>query len=276
MRDSIEKTAGSVIQHGKLSDRIYIMRLNPEKAGETLSEVLELRKRKKYTKIFAKVPEKSKAVFLDRNFTEEARIPGPEVYGGHILFLSKFYSKKREEVSAPDKLEDVLRISLEKQKAGVPDNLPEITVRELTADSAEEAAGLYKRVFRSYPFPISDPIYIKKSMGSGIRYFGIRKDKKLIALSSAEPEAGSESAEMSDFAVLPEERGRSLAILLLRSMHREMKFSGIRFVFTIARSVSYGMNTAFARSGYSYSGRLINNTNIGGALESMNVWWKEL
>jgi hypothetical protein len=44
----------------------------------------------------------------------------------------------------------------------------------------------------------------------------------------------------------------------------------------IARAPSFGMNITFARMGYSFAGRLINNTNIGGQFEDMNVWHKNL
>ncbi len=55
-----------------------------------------------------------------------------------------------------------------------------------------------------------------------------------------------------------------------------MPSRGIRTAYTIARAVSYGMNITFARCGYQYGGRLVNNTDIAGSLESMNVWYKTL
>jgi hypothetical protein len=45
-------------------------------------------------------------------------------------------------------------------------------------------------------------------------------------------------------------------------------------MFTIARARSTGMNVTFAKNGYSFAGTLINNTNISGRIESMNVWYK--
>jgi hypothetical protein len=36
------------------------------------------------------------------------------------------------------------------------------------------------------------------------------------------------------------------------------------------------MNLAFCRSRYRYGGTLANNTQIAGAIESMNVWFKPL
>ena len=44
--------------------------------------------------------------------------------------------------------------------------------------------------------------------------------------------------------------------------------------YTIARALSAGMNITFAKAGYRYAGTLVNNTDISGTIESMNVWWR--
>jgi len=36
------------------------------------------------------------------------------------------------------------------------------------------------------------------------------------------------------------------------------------------------MNRVFEKCGYSHAGVLINNTQIGGRIRSMNVWYKRL
>jgi putative beta-lysine N-acetyltransferase len=81
---------------------------------------------------------------------------------------------------------------------------------------------------------------------------------------------------MTDFATLPHFRGKGLATALLVDMENEMKNQKIRTLFTIARALSPGMNITFARCGYKYSGTLINNTQIFGHIESMNVWYKHI
>ena len=50
----------------------------------------------------------------------------------------------------------------------------------------------------------------------------------------------------------------------------------MKTAYTIARSLSPGMNITFARHGYLYGGTLTNNTNISGSIESMNIWYKPL
>jgi putative beta-lysine N-acetyltransferase len=151
---------------------------------------------------------------------------------------------------------------------------PQVAI--LGESDSDEIASVYKRVFKSYPFPIHDPNYIRKTMRDNLRFFGIREQESLIALSSSEMDPMEKNAEMTDFATLPEARGKRTAYYLLRAMENEMKREGIVTLYTIARLNSLPMNKTFLKHGYSYSGTLINNTNIAGRIESMNVLYKHL
>jgi putative beta-lysine N-acetyltransferase len=84
------------------------------------------------------------------------------------------------------------------------------------------------------------------------------------------------NVEMTDFATLPELRGKGYSYYLLDEMEKNMSDTGIKTAYTIARARSYGMNTVFSRHSYIYAGTLVNNTNISGGIESMNVWYKKL
>ena len=50
----------------------------------------------------------------------------------------------------------------------------------------------------------------------------------------------------------------------------------INTAYTIARSNSFGMNCTFAKCGYDFGGILVRNTQIGGKIEDMNVWFKSI
>jgi putative beta-lysine N-acetyltransferase len=81
---------------------------------------------------------------------------------------------------------------------------------------------------------------------------------------------------MTDFATLPEFRGNGFAELLLKYMENQMVSCQMLTAYTIARAISPAMNITFGKGGYAYGGRLVNNTNIMGNIESMNVWYKKL
>jgi hypothetical protein len=59
-------------------------------------------------------------------------------------------------------------------------------------------------------------------------------------------------------------------------MEEAMQRQGIKTLFTIARLASIPMNKTFLRFGYQYSGTFINNTQIAGRIESMNLLYKHI
>ena len=153
---------------------------------------------------------------------------------------------------------------------------PKYTLEELGDKDIDAMIALFKNVFKTYPAPIFDPDYLSKTMGEKhIRYFGIRHAGALIALSSAEYSAVYQQAEMTDFAVAGSYRGRHLARYLLSFMEHKLSLEGCQTYFTIARLRSLAMNKTFMNMDYRYCGTLINNTQIAGSIESMNVWYKK-
>lgn len=279
LRDEITAIGDAVIQHGPLSRRIYLMKLG-KADPEYLIPVLEtIAQSRNYTKIFAKVPQSAVAPFLQASYHIEARVPG--FYGNDesACFLGHYLSAERQVVKDSFALEDVMWIARNKVSHQIKKHsqLPEgFTARRCSPADTETMAELYSQVFSTYPFPIDDPDYLRETMQSHIQYYGVEHGGRLVALSSAETDMAERNAEMTDFATLPSYRNRGLALNLLSYMEAAMRKNGIKTAYTIARAVSIGMNITFAQNGYSLCGTLINNTNISGTIESMNVWFKSL
>ena len=275
MKDKIEQIQGSIIQHGKFNDRIYLMKLDRNDYPEIVEKLESIAKENNYSKIFAKIPEDSKQEFLNRNYEIEASIPNFFADGTKALFLGKFIDPARKNITDKKRVEEVIEVAQSKNTLDSPPKLrAEFSYEILDKSSASEIADIYKKVFDTYPFPIHNPEYIKKTMDENFIYFGIREQDKLVGISSSEMDEEEKNVEMTDFAVLPEYRGNSFAVFLLQKMEEKMKAKGINTFFTIARAVSFGMNATFAKMGYHYSGTLVKNTNISGNIESMNIWYK--
>ena len=278
VHDNCETLGHSEIQHGPCSNRIYLMKLDKRDLPGIVGQLDELADREGYTKLFAKVPSGTAEDFLSGGYQREAFIPG--FYNGEedVLFLGKYSDPSRARIDNAGELARVLDLARKKAESGrdgcaLPSGL--VLAPCGTAD-AEEMSEVYKQVFPSYPFPIHDPEYLLQTMRSHIDYFGIFQDGKLVAVASSEMDLKGSNVEMTDFATLPECRGQGLAVCLLQAMEKAMATRKIRMAYTIARAVSPGMNITFARMGYLYSGTLINNTQISGTIESMNIWHKQL
>ncbi len=273
--DIIETFDGSIIQHGSYNDRIYLIKLAPEASSITPHNLIELAKNNNYSKIFAKVPECHLELFLAAGFEPEARIPGFYADKMAAVLMGSYLNAERAHEPDLGKMDEILKSALEEQtiktKCRLNDNF---ALRICTEADAASMADIYRTIFQSYPFPIHETAYILETMKNNVFYFGIEVNNRLVAVSSAEMDKQSANAEMTDFATLPKWRGKGFAQCLLLHMGKTMKNKGIKTAYTIARAMSVGMNVTFSKAGYRFGGRLKNNTNISGNIESMNVWYK--
>lgn len=276
MTDKIEKIGNSTVQYGKSNDRVFLLKYDPADNHKVLPELDRLAKEGGYSKIVTKIHTDDLPDFILNGYKVEAFIP--KYYNGKTdcVMASKFFDKKRGK--SPKKLL--------KTFSGLIDSvngdskvmgLNGFSIRKLDEADAVPVTEVLKSVFETYPFPVHKPEYILKTMRSrSAIYFGIWDNEKLIGVSTAETDFDNKNAEMTDFAVLPEYRGQNLASHLLGFMEKEMKTEGIKTVYTVARLAEPGMNKTFLKAGYKYSGTLVNNTNIAGSIESMNIFYKHL
>jgi len=277
MGDIVETLGKSVIQHGKYNDRVYLIKLAGSDFPSILDDLDLLAISRGYSKIFAKVPASAKDGFIRRGYIIEAYIPGFFNGSEDAYFMGKYLSSRRLQCNNYETIDEVIAVSQKKFSNGKGARLlPGYKFRQAGEQDAKEMASLYALVFKTYPFPIYDPGYLVRAMADGVAYFAVCKGSEIIALSSAEADEDSGNVEMTDFATHPNHRGKGFSAHLLGRMEEAMSENGLKTAYTIARSTSFGMNIAFAKMGYRYSGTLINNTNISGSFESMNVWYKKL
>ena len=277
MEDKIESIGkGSIIQHGKLNDRIYLIKLGKKDCPKILDLLRKMAREHGYAKIFGKVPAWAVPVFISDGFMTEAMIPGFYMGKESVFFLAKYLDsdrlmdlEERELAALSDLLKSSHKTEKLPKKAGFKTKL-------LKPSDVEQITDLYLKVFLSYPFPIHNPGYILKTMKANVRYFGVSRKGKLIAVASAEIDSEGKNAEMTDFATDPAFRGQKLGQKLLDHMEKEMKAMGIKTLYTIARLPSIPMNKVFLKHQYQYAGTLLRNTQIAGRIESMNVLYKHL
>ncbi|MDD3268702.1 MAG: putative beta-lysine N-acetyltransferase [Syntrophomonadaceae bacterium] len=276
--DHIKKFGDAVIQHGPLSNRIYLMHLGEANPEEIIVFLNKMASQQGYTKIIAKIRKKHSAAFIRQGYRIEAAIPLFYQLHDEAVFLGKYLSPERSKLQQSAQIVAILQLahSYASQQAALL-SLPEgAHIRECVPGDVEEMSALYRSVFTTYPFPIHDSDYIGETMRINTRYFGVELSGRLIAIASAEMSPAYQNVEMTDFATDPAWRGHRLALCLLKQMEQEMILSNIRTAYTIARALSPSMNISFSQRGYHYGGTLPNNTNIAGQIESMNIWYKHL
>ncbi|NLJ77017.1 MAG: putative beta-lysine N-acetyltransferase [Peptococcaceae bacterium] len=246
-------------------------------AEEMMKVLIEKALAKGLDKIWLKSIAKWGKDLLATGMKLEASIPGFYKGKEEALVLARFLSNRRK---TPSNSKGITLVEI------ISSNLtPETTKRDLPAgvslkwaqqEHCQDLAGLFSKVFSTYPFPVFDPDYIRRTMNNGTSYIMAWHNNKLVAASATELKREEKNAEMTDFATLPMWRGQGLANCLLDQMESRLKYKGYRCLYTIARSSSIGMNKVFAGAGYSFNGVLINNCNISGDFEDMHVWSKIL
>lgn len=277
MNNITNKIGKSTIQHDKENNRIYLMKMHKDDSYNIVDILEGIARENKYTKIIAKIPLNSKLLFLNQGYSVEAIVP--KFYNGteEGIFVAKYFSIDRKEEKDKEVIKNVLNESMKKSnEKNICSILKDFNYRKAEENDAEYIASFYKKIFETYPFPIYNSEYILETMRDNVIYFTIWDGDRLIAVSSSEMDINNLNVEMTDFGTLPEYRGKGFAVYLLGKMEEEMISREIKTAYSIARAVSYGMNTTFSKKTYTFAGTLINNTNISGRIESMNVWYKEL
>jgi len=266
-KDKLVRIGKSLLQHGKHNNRIYILKMAPEDEQIIFDLIEKIQMKYSYEKIIGKIPERISSLFEKRGFIREAWIEGFYQKKENVFFMSKFFDLKRSKDQKNEFVPEKKDIFETKENSF-------FQIKDLGGKDIFPLKNLYRKVFKTYPFPVHSALYLYKTMRKDFFYSGIYDQGKLIGAASAETDFKNLNAEMTDFAVLPEYRKKGLASLLLSHLEKRMASKGILTFYTIARSASYGMNQVFASAGYLFSGKLINNTEIDGSIENMNVWFK--
>ncbi|WP_418791532.1 putative beta-lysine N-acetyltransferase [Phosphitispora sp. TUW77] len=191
--------------------------------------------------------------------------------------LTRFFDKERRISQFIEDEDEILQEILAQPST--------VNLKKLSEDSRLRSAGiedipalaeLFTAVFSSYPAPLYKPEYLEQVVGKKSHFKIIEHQGKIVSAASAEINRTNMTAEMTDCATLPDYRGQGLMSILINALEIEMKKEHIHTLYSLSRALSHGINLVFHRHGYTYGGRLINNCNIMGKFEDMNLWVKHL
>ncbi|WP_410982442.1 putative beta-lysine N-acetyltransferase [Bacillus cereus] len=239
-----------------------------------VQKIEELAEKHSFTKCIIKGKGEHVSAWLSFGFLLEATIP--HYFQGHdAYFLVKYRDDERRNSIQwvdEDRIINGVREKEVKEKQ-VPEKF---VLRKATEADAEELASVFGKVFEIYPTPLNEADYVVQTMKEDTIYYVYELDGRIISTASAEMNVKEGNAELTNCATLPEYRKHGFMKSLLIKLEEELQERAIFCSYTIARSLSFGMNAAFHQLGYTYTGRLANNCYIFDKLEDMNVWVKDL
>ena len=117
MSDRLEKIGGSLIQHGKFNDRIYLMSLDNNDYPGILHHMESIADENRYSKIFAKIPTYALEGFRDAGYITEAKIPGFFAQQTDAFFMGKFLDPRRNIERFPQKVQEIIATAQSKPEA---------------------------------------------------------------------------------------------------------------------------------------------------------------
>ena len=259
-----------------LNRRIVIKSYQGQNIDQLISQLLAKAEKNNFTKIWVKAYRSDKDKFQQLGFEKEAIIK--DYYpNDDAVSMAYYLNKERKEMIDRSKEERIINKLIKEGTIDNNDDLPADYKFKIAAkDDLNNLAELYDKVFESYPYPINEVDYLQQMWAENVIYALIYDGNDLVAAASAETVPEERNAEMTDFATLPDYRGQGLASYLLYELEQLLRKKDYNCLYTIARAKVEGVNKIFSRAGYEYTGRLIQNCNIAGGLEDMNLWCKTI
>lgn len=245
------------------------------RVSDLIERVEKLAKEHRYTKLIIKTRKEHLYSFLQKGYMIEALVKG-YFQGSDAFFVTKYNSLNRRNSlywsQGDDILEAVLKSDRLKEKT-IPEGY---YLRRADKKDAKKLANLYGQVFQVYPTPLNEAAYVEKTMDEGTIYWVYESEGIIVSAASAEIDLSQRNAELTNCATLVEHRKHGLMKEIMKKLEQDLVSQSIFCSYTIARSLSYGMNAAFHQLGYMYTGRMTNNCYIYDKLEDMNIWVKDL
>ena len=256
--------------------RLKVLNYDAKDYNAMIRRLAWLAEANNFDKIFVKAGRDDFQQFLSHGYMMEGVL---RYYfrGEDAYVLSRFSSPQRvlseSLIQEAQLIEDIIYDS---KRGGVHQLGQDIEIIRAGEEHIPLLAYIYRGVFETYPSPLTNPDYIKSTMDRNMIYRLAMKDGEALAAASAEINRKHSNAEITDCATIPTAQGRGLMQHLLTKLEDDLRENDVITAYTLARAMSIGMNRVFFRLGYEFSGRLINNCDIFGRFEDMNIWVKKL
>ncbi|MFJ7753676.1 putative beta-lysine N-acetyltransferase [Peribacillus muralis] len=241
-----------------------------------VKRALAIAKEQNFTKVILKARQEDLSAALAQGFMLEGIMS--KYFKGNDAYCMAFYLTDERRTSdfwiKEDKIiEAACAVPRLKEKQPIPEDY---VLRFATGEDARELAKLYRTVFETYPTPMNDERYIEKVIEEGTVFSIIQYGGSIVSAASAEVNERYHNAELTDCATIAHHRKHGFMKVLLTALEDELIRKSIFCSYSLARSLSMGMNAVFYQLGYQYGGRLTKNCNIWDKYEDMNIWGKDL
>lgn len=240
-----------------------------------IEKIIDYAKQENLGKIIANCHKKDISIFEEYGFVAEGVIDG-FFQGEDAICMSFFLDKKRESSLHEEKENRIIDYCVKNNKKFELTNNKNYTMRQAMPDDIPQMIQLFQTVFETYPTPIFSSAYLQEVMRDHVLFMVAEEEGEIISIASADLDKRHMNAEITDCATYPKYQGRNIVSELIFQLETHLKRNSFASVYSLSRANNIGINRSLSKLGYMYRGRLINNCNISGGYEDMNIWVKTL
>ena len=243
---------------------------------KNIKRIIHFSSKQHLGKVICICDSKTVEIFTEAGFEVEGKIDG-FFKGQDGFYLSYFISSDRKICSNFSKKELLVKQCLAvKNTFTRRSENSKYSIRNANETDIKEMVKLFSTVFSTYPSPVYDEEFIKKTMEENVLYKVAVYEGKIIGIASADMDKENLNAEMTDCATYPDYRGKGVLSNIIYSLELDLRNKGFITLYSIARAINPSINYVLSKQNYKYTGRLINNCNICGTFEDMNIWVKNI
>ncbi len=259
------------------NQRIKILQYSANDFSKMIMKIRWIAEANGFDKIFCMASRQEWQNFLRYGYVLEAVIKY-YLNGEDAYVMSKFRSQERltsanlmEETHLIEEI--MIQDNNDEHERELP---PTYKIRMATNADIQNLISLYQEIFETYPSPLIHNDYFESIFQTDSIFALCEENGQIVAAASAELSPQYKAAELTDCATRKNARGLGIMTHILKFLEVELKKRDYHCAYTMARARSYGMNNVFYRLNYEFLGRLINNCDIYGTYEDMNIWANNL
>ncbi|NRY62422.1 putative beta-lysine N-acetyltransferase [Clostridium beijerinckii] len=243
---------------------------------QNLKRIIHFASKQHLSKILCNCDTKSFETFINAGFNSEGKISG--YFKGNDAFCMSYFINSDRKVCSNFARKELLIKECQNVKntyAHQKNNLGYL-IRNANRNDIKEMIDLFSTVFLTYQSPIYDEEYLKQTMNDKVLYKVAVYNGKIISIASADMNKENLNAEITDCATHPSYRGIGILSNIIYSLESDLKTKGFVCLYSLSRSVNPSINFVLSKHNYNFAGRLVNNCNICGTFEDMNLWVKNI
>jgi len=257
------------------SKRLKILDLDAI-SPQSLKRIVRFASRLHLGKVICNCDIEALETFINADFIQEGKIDG-YFKGKDAYCMSYFINSDRKICSNFAHKNLLVKQCLNEQNTYVSNKNNSIyEIKIATENDINEIVNLFSTVFLTYPTPIYNRDFLKQTMNDNILYKVAVFDGKIVSVASADMDKENLNAEITDCATLPAYRGNGILANIIHSLELDLKNKGFLTLYSLCRAINPSINFILSKQSYNFTGRMVNNCNICGTFEDMNIWVKSI